>query len=201
MFYRAEYKLVAKERLQGSWKYMAGIYGIIFGLILFYGLFSHVPILGISLSVVCGSCLLFSSIRMNRKLHHDEKVQLADLLSGFSHCVKCVGLSLWIGICVTLWSCLFVIPGIVKLYSYSMAFYFLEENPRISIREALNRSKKLTNGRKSHLFVLQLSWLGWITLSILTFGLSLLWLMPYMGVTEYAAFADMQSQESHVFEG
>ena len=88
MFYRAEYKLVAKERLQGSWKYMAGIYGIIFGLILFYGLFSHVPILGISLSVVCGSCLLFSSIRMNRKLHHDEKVQLADLLSGFSHCFK-----------------------------------------------------------------------------------------------------------------
>jgi uncharacterized membrane protein len=180
---------------------MAGIYGIIFGLILFYGLFSHVPILGISLSVVCGSCLLFSSIRMNRKLHHDEKVQLADLLSGFSHCFKCVGLSLWIGIWVTLWSCLLVIPGIVKLCSYSMAFYFLEENPRISIREALNRSKKLTNGRKSHLFVLQLSWLGWITLSILTFGLSLLWLMPYMGVTEYAAFADMQSQESHVFEG
>jgi uncharacterized membrane protein len=167
MFYRAEYKLVAKERLQGSWKYMAGIYGIIFGLILFYGLFSHVPILGISLSVVCGSCLLFSSIRMNRKLHHDEKVQLADLLSGFSHCFKCVGLSLWIGIWVTLWSCLLVIPGIVKLCSYSMAFYFLEENPRISIREALN----------------------------------LLWLMPYMGVTEYAAFADMQSQESHVFEG
>ena len=68
--------MVAKERLQGSWKYMAGIYGIIFGLILFYGLFSHIPILGISLSVVCGSCLLFSSIRMNRKLHHDEKVQL-----------------------------------------------------------------------------------------------------------------------------
>lgn len=66
MFYRAEYKMNAKQRLQGNWKYMAGIYGIIFAWIIFYGLFSHIPVVGISLSIVCGSCLFFSSIRMSR---------------------------------------------------------------------------------------------------------------------------------------
>lgn len=194
MFYRAEYKMTAKQRLQGSWTYMAGIYGIILAFIVFYGLFSHVPFLGVGLSVVCGSCLLFSSIRMNRKLHRGERVQLSDLLSGFSHIGKCVGLFLWLGFWVSLWCCLLVLPGIVKLYSYSMAFYYLEADPTISIREALNKSKQITQGRKTNLFLLQLSWLGWISLSILTFGLSLLWLIPYLSLTEYEAFEDFRNQ-------
>lgn len=88
-----------------------------------------------------------------------------------------------------------MLPGIFKAYSYSMAFYYLEEDPTISVRVALNKSKEATRGKRGSLFILQLSWLGWITLSIFTFGISLLWLLPYFSLTEYTAFSDMRYQE------
>ena len=78
---------------------------------------------------------------------------------------------------------LFVIPGIVKGLSYSMAHYVLADHPEMTARQALNESKRITQGHKGELFVLNLSFLGWQILASFTFGILYIWLIPYMQAT------------------
>jgi Predicted integral membrane protein len=86
-----------------------------------------------------------------------------------------------------LWSLLFIVPGIVKYFSYWMIPYILAENPNISTERAFEISKQTTNGEKGRMFVLCLSFFGWYLLAgianILTFGLATLALTPYPTAT------------------
>jgi len=60
-----------------------------------------------------------------------------------------------------LWALLFVIPGIVKAYSYAMAPYILAEHPEMTANEAITESKHLMRGNRFRLFCLQISFIGW----------------------------------------
>ncbi len=88
-----------------------------------------------------------------------------------------------------LWSLLFVIPGIVKSYEYRMIPYLIAENPQMGYKAAFAESKRLTDGQKWNMFVLDLSFLGWDLLSAMTFGLlSLFYVGPYRAATEAALY-------------
>lgn len=79
---------------------------------------------------------------------------------------------LWDGFClqflrwlyIFLWSLLFVIPGIIASFRYSMAAYILAENPGMTAGEAITRSKEMMVGNKFRLFCLSFSFLGWVLL-------------------------------------
>ena len=101
---------------------------------------------------------------------------------------------------IFLWSCLFVIPGIVKSYSYSMAFYIQQDNPEYDWNQCITESRKLMDGKKAQLFLLDLSFIGWILLSILTCGLGLLWVQPYMEAAHAAFYEDIKGPEIKVEE-
>jgi len=90
---------------------------------------------------------------------------------------------LWFDLWVTLWSFLFVIPGIVKALAYSQTFFIVAENPHISVRKAMRLSIAMTKGYKGDLFVLGLSFIGWALLSTLTLYIGFLWLSPYINAT------------------
>lgn len=82
---------------------------------------------------------------------------------------------------VTLCILLFCIPGIIKAYSYAMTPYILADCPNVKAKDALKLSMRIMNGHKGELFVLQLSFLGWMLLSCFTFGLlDLFYVTPYM---------------------
>ncbi|QNU68857.1 DUF975 family protein [Ruminiclostridium herbifermentans] len=83
-----------------------------------------------------------------------------------------------------LWYLLFIIPGIVKSYSYSMVPYILAENPNIGIRRAIEISNKMTYGHKFDMFVLDLSFIGWWLLCVLTLGIGTIFLAPYINATK-----------------
>ncbi len=84
---------------------------------------------------------------------------------------------------IWLWSLLFVIPGIIKAYEYSMMPYILAENPSISTERAFQLSKEMTRGRKWDLFVFDLSFFGWqILASILVIGN--IFLNPYIAASK-----------------
>ncbi len=83
-----------------------------------------------------------------------------------------------------LWYLLFIIPGIVKSYSYSMVPYILAENPNIGNRRAIELSNKMTDGHKFDMFVLDLSFIGWKLLGVLTLGIGLIFLDPYINATK-----------------
>lgn len=110
------------------------------------------------------------------------------LFDGFTFVGKIVVLEILISLFVSLWSLLLIIPGFIARYRYRFAFYNLYENPQISALEALRMSKAQTRGHKWELFVLDLSFLGWNLLCLLTLGILYIWIMPYIQQTDIGYF-------------
>lgn len=79
-----------------------------------------------------------------------------------------------------LWSLLLFIPGIIKSYSYWMVPYIIAENPGISVSRAFEISKLTTKGEKWHIFLFQLSFIGWTLLGALALGVGTLFVTPYV---------------------
>ena len=92
-----------------------------------------------------------------------------------------------------LWSLLFIIPGIVKMFSYAMTPYILEEHPELSANEAIDRSRAMMKGHKFDLFWLLLSFIGWGILCLFTFGIGTLWLGPYVQGAHAAFYEDVKA--------
>lgn len=88
------------------------------------------------------------------------------------------------GVYNLLWSLLFVIPGIIKSYSYRMVPYILTDNPSIGADKAITLSRKMMDGHKFNTFVLDLSFLGWYLLGMLAFLVGILFVNPYAYATD-----------------
>ena len=95
---------------------------------------------------------------------------------------------------VSLWSFLLIIPGFIKYYAYALTPYILIDNPELSANQAINLSQKMMKGHKFDMFILHLSFIGWIFLSIFTFGIGLLWLLPYMMTAQAAFYQDVKKE-------
>ena len=96
---------------------------------------------------------------------------------------------------VFLWSLLFIVPGIIKLYSYRMVPYILAEHPELSANEVINRSREMMNGNKWRSFLLDLSFLGWILLGVMSAGIVLVfWTNPYMESAQAALYAELRDK-------
>ncbi|EPI00542.1 MULTISPECIES: DUF975 family protein [unclassified Enterococcus] len=98
-----------------------------------------------------------------------------------------------------LWSLLLVIPGIIKGYSYSQStFIYYDtiqatgEKPRVL--DTITASRRLMKGYKGKLFWLDLSFIGWHLLSMLTLGIGYLWLLPYITATKAAFYNDLPKE-------
>ncbi len=90
----------------------------------------------------------------------------------------------------TLGLILCVIPGIIIAIKYSMLGYVFADNPNIGYRDAMDKCKELTAGRTWEIFVFHLSFIGWHLLSVLTFGILEIWVIPYEN-TAFAAWYDL----------
>lgn len=86
------------------------------------------------------------------------------------------------------------IGAIVLSYAYGMVPYLLRDYPELGVREALRTSKEMMKGHKWDLFVLDLSFIGWLLLGIMTAGIGLLWVAPYMDTTHAAFYEDLKNE-------
>ena len=107
-----------------------------------------------------------------------------------------VKIMFWRELKIFLWSLLFVIPGIIKSYEYSMVPYILAENPQISSERAFELSKKMTHGEKWKIFVLDLSFIGWRILGVLCCCVGEIFLQPYVEAT-YAELYQVMREKAH----
>lgn len=156
---------------------VAAISGLVGGLTSFIG--------GIGGLVIMGPLAYGLSYIFLKQSRDGEKMQIADLFSGFTgDFLQNFLIGLMIDIFVALWSLLFVIPGIVKYYAYSMAYYIKADHPEYDWRQCINESKALTKGHKGELFVLDLSFLGWLIVGALCLGVGTLWVAPYMAAAK-----------------
>ena len=94
-----------------------------------------------------------------------------------------------------LWLMLFIIPGCIKYYSYFMVPYIVKDNPELSATEAITRSREMMNGNKWRAFVMDLSFIGWHILGILTCGLvEVFWTAPYYYSTKAALYLELKNK-------
>ena len=113
----------------------------------------------------------------------------------FQNYPRKLGGSLWMGLFVFLWGLLLVIPGIIKAISYSMTQYILADCPNVKAKDALKLSMRMMQGHKWEAFVLGLSFIGWIILSLLTLGiLSTFYVGPYMDSTFAAYYLEIRDE-------
>lgn len=104
------------------------------------------------------------------------------------------------GLFTFLWSLLFIVPGIVKSYAYFAVPFILAENPDMNYKRALQLSKDMTYGHKGDLFVMHLSFIGWILLSGITFNIvGVFHVFPYLYATEAEAYSYLR--ESALMKG
>lgn len=96
-----------------------------------------------------------------------------------------------------LWMLLFVIPGIVKSYSYSQANFIYKDlsatrdTRSMGATSFITESRELMNGHKGRLFWLDISFIGWYILGMLTLGIGFLWINPYINATKAAFYDDL----------
>ena len=154
-------------------------------------IFSVALVIGLVLGLI-GSIIGLGYNRFNLNLIDREEEKISQLVSYFPHWKNAICLALLRFLYVFLWSLLFIIPGIIAAYNYSMSSYILTENPDMSASEALRRSKEMMDGNKWRLFCLEMSFIGWAFLCGLTMGIGYLWLLPY----EKAAFTDFYREIS-----
>lgn len=192
---RAELKSTAKEQLRGRWG-LAIITVLVSNLIInSYNMSKGVDfVIEISenltltlnlISLIFGGVVStgLSKFLLNFTTNREEP-KFADLFSQFKIFFKALGLFIIMGIAIILGTLFFIIPGIIVALMFSQAFYILAENPNKGIFECLEESSNLMHGYKWELFVLQLSFIGWELLAVLTFGIASLWINPYQKVTE-----------------
>ena len=133
---------------------------------------------------------------------HYQKARLSELGYAFSHSyLKVVKTIFFKALYTTLWSLLLVIPGIIKSYEYRMIPYILADDPEISTEEAFDMSKRMMDGNKWAVFVLDLSFLGWVLLSILTLGiLAIFYVSPYIDMTGAELYVELKGRHSYTSE-
>lgn len=104
-------------------------------------------------------------------------------------------IAVW-GVVVLIIILAFILESIVGILLFPMPYLMAEDT--CSIWEAVKRSFKIMNGHRIELFAIGLSFLGWLILSILTFGIGLLWFLPYFQVTLRVYYLSITGRESEI---
>ena len=174
----------ARNRLSGNWGQPIGVFAIY---LLITVVLQNIPFIGpIALIFITGPLALGLAIYFLNFLKNEES-NLNQLFEGFKNYGGVLVTYLLYSIYILLWTLLFIIPGIIAQMKYSQVWFIMAEDSEISGNDALMKSKKMMDGFKMQYFLLALSFFGWILLAMLTCGIGLLWVIPYMQ-TSYAKF-------------
>ena len=101
---------------------------------------------------------------------------------------------------IALWTLLFIIPGIIKSFAYAMTPYILKDNPELGPNDARLKSIEMMRGHKWKLFGLELSFIGWFLLCILSLGIGFIWLAPYFNTAHAAFYCDLLEEQAQKAE-
>lgn len=164
-----ELKKSAKEQLRGKWGMFVFI-TLICNIIL--SVYTNIPtpealipfLLSIVVIEICIMLPLFYVTQTGLSwtyldVYDKKAIEFSSIFQTFKngHFVRVLLVNLLMGIYVFLWTLLFIVPGIIKTYSYSMSEYILRDLPELSAKEAITKSKEIMQGNKWKLFKLQLS--------------------------------------------
>ena len=145
-------------------------------------------------SLICGGPFAISFAYIAKNVYNDKDVDVVDLFKGFKDFGRALIIYVLEMVFILLWFLLFVIPGIIKMFSYAMAYFVAIDNKNMSAKECLKESQRLMDGHKWDYFCLIFSYIGWIFLSVLTFGILFLWVLPRIEQATYLFYLDISGK-------
>lgn len=196
-----DYKITAKEHRANARKTLGGnifssnwlmslvvllIYTAIVGAISFISslIGAFIPFLSFApslIGILISGPLLFGMASYFLALSRSNSAKVETLFDGFSTDFATnflIGLMTYLF--TFLWSLLLFIPGIIKGYAYSMAYYIKHDNPTYNWKQCLDESQRIMKGKKWKLFCLDISFIGWIIVGAFACGVGTFWVEPYM---------------------
>lgn len=154
---------------------------------------------GLGTLLLCGPLYVGLYKAYLRTVRGDSSVKFGSLFDG---CGDDFGQNLVLGVMhtlmLTLWTFLLIIPGLIKSYSYALVYYIKSDHPEYSWRECLTESERMMRGHKMRLFMLQLSFIGWMLLSALTCGIGAIWVNTYIQTATAVFYEDLKSKEMYL---
>lgn len=191
----SELRAVSRTTLSGNWM-MAALATLVY--LLIAGGVSSIPVAGKVLAIIVTYPLAYGFAILFLDLFREGKpIDIGKLFDGFKDFGRVWGTLILVAIYTILWTCLLIIPGIVKSYSYALTPFILKDEPELKYNAAIEKSMRMMNGYKMKLFLLDLSFIGWMILSILTLGIGLLFLQPYMNTARAAFYEDLKAELSN----
>lgn len=191
----SEIRALARQSLSGNWTMPVLVMLILF---IVSGI-SAIPYLGSLLVIFIFLPINYSVEQLFLRFARGEKNNLIEkMFDCFNDYGRALGTSLLVVIYICLWALLLIIPGIIKVYSYAMTYYIALDHPELNAEQCIQRSMKMMSGHKMKLFLLDLSFIGWILLCILTFGIAKLWVQPYINVAHSHFYQELKATEEQI---
>lgn len=207
----SEYRAQARQTLDGHWHQLAGIQlvltliGSIFSAPVVIGTYIELPwlitggsgfnyLVNFLLSIPLSYAFYNLCLALVRKEKVDGRFKklFKDFSNNYGKYVLS-GLLVFI-ICVALAVPTLLIGTVIFSLAYGMVPFVIRDNKYIGIVEALKLSRKMMYGHKWQLLVLELTFLGWILLSVCTLFIGMLWIAPYMTTTIAHFYEDVKAE-------
>ena len=153
---------LALNSIFGTELLFLGLFALLVGIIINYG------VSNVYLKVARAQPAVYKDVTIGFAPNDVQKYLITSLLA-----------IMWI----FLYSLLLIIPGIIKAYEYSQILYVALDKPNLSPKEILAESSRIMNGNKANLFLLQLSFIGWALLVVVTLGLANIYVVPFYQMT------------------
>jgi uncharacterized membrane protein len=157
-------------------------------------LLNCIPMIGWLGAIIISGPLMLGYVMAFLVFVRKRELRLSQLFDGFKHFVNAFLAYILMIVFIILWTLLLIIPGIIAAFRYAMTFFILADNPDMEGLTAITQSKELMQDRKWKYFCLLCRFIGWLLLSILTLGIGLLWLIPYVQTSLTIFYEDLKSE-------
>ena len=127
-----------------------------------------------------------------------KELDIKEIFSKYKYTGPIIVITFLVGLFTGLWTLLFIIPGIIYALKMSMVQYLMadELDENTNYMDILNKSKKMMDGYKIDFLVFGLSFIGWILLTIVTFGIAAIWTVPYMTTAEIMYYEELKKKNN-----
>jgi len=190
-----DYRLLAQQecsKFSGDLAIIQLLYDLMSVLVIAIG---SIPVAGVVITVLVTGPFTFSFVYICEKVKNENKPDAKDLFFGFNRFSQSFVVCFLKNIFIFLWSLLLIVPGIIKSYSYAMTAFIAYDDPTILSNEAITKSREMMEGNKWKLFCLEISYIGWLLLSILTLGILGLWVLPKLHQAKYNFYLNLKKEK------
>lgn len=80
---------------------------------------------------------------------------------------------------------------IIQGYLYQLSLYILVDKDNLSAKDAVEQSAQLMNGHRWEYFWLHLTFIGWMILALISCGIGLFWLIPYIQISSIEFYENL----------